>query len=236
MPRHGKKYTKASTAFPKRDAPVQSPDEAVKLVKQNAFAKFDETVEIAVRLGVDPRHADQVVRGTVVLPHGTGKSVRVLVVAQGDKAKEAQDAGADFVGMEFIQKIKDGWLDFDVAVATPDVMGQLGQLGRVLGPRGLMPSPKAGTVTFDVGKAVREIKAGKIEFRVDKTGNLHAPIGKVSFDEQKLAANLEVFMDTVVRAKPSSAKGTYIRSVTVSSTMGPGVRIDPNLYRRVATR
>ena len=236
MPRHGKKYTKASTFFPKRENPVNNPGDAVKLVKENAFAKFDETVEIAVRLGVDPRHADQVVRGTVVLPHGTGKSVRVLVVAQGDKAKEAQDAGADFVGMEFIQKIKDGWLDFDVAVATPDVMGQLGQLGRVLGPRGLMPSPKAGTVTFDVGKAVREIKAGKIEFRVDKTGNLHAPIGKVSFDEQKLAANLEVFMDTVVRAKPSSAKGTYIRSVTVSSTMGPGVRIDPNLYRRVATR
>ncbi|MGH7469073.1 MAG: 50S ribosomal protein L1 [Longimicrobiales bacterium] len=236
MPKHGKKFVKAASIFPRRENPVGSPDEAVRLVKQNAFAKFDETVEIAVRLGVDPRHADQVVRGTVVLPHGTGKSVRVLVVAQGEKAKEAQDAGADFVGPEFIQKIKDGWLDFDVAVATPDMMGQFGQLGRVLGPRGLMPSPKAGTVTFEVAKAVREIKAGKIEFRVDRTGNLHAPIGRVSFDEKKLAENLGVFMDTVVRAKPSASKGTYIRSITVSSTMGPGVRIDPNLYRRVAAR
>jgi large subunit ribosomal protein L1 len=236
MPKHGKKFAKAAAAFPRRENPVGSPDEAVKLVKLNAFAKFDETVEIAVRLGVDPRHADQVVRGTVVLPHGTGKSVRVLVVAQGEKAKEAQEAGADYVGMEFIQKITDGWLDFDVAVATPDVMGQLGKLGRVLGPRGLMPSPKAGTVTFDVAKAVREIKGGKIEFRVDRTGNLHAPIGRVSFDEKKLAENLIAFMDTVVRAKPSASKGTYIRSVTVSSTMGPGVRIDPNLYRRVAAR
>ena len=233
MPKHGKKYSKAATLFPRRENPVQSQDEALKLVKQSAFAKFDETVEVAVRLGVDPRHADQVVRGTVVLPHGTGKSVRVLVIAQGDKVKEAQDAGADFAGPEFVQKIKDGWLDFDVAVATPDMMGQLGQLGRVLGPRGLMPSPKAGTVTMDVAKAVREIKAGKIEFRVDKTGNLHAPIGRVSFDEQKLVENLHAFMDTVVRAKPASAKGTYIRSVTVSSTMGPGVRIDPQLYRRV---
>ncbi|MGQ0562193.1 MAG: 50S ribosomal protein L1 [Gemmatimonadota bacterium] len=236
MPRHGKKYAKACSVFPAKEAPVADPSEAVKLVKEKAFAKFDETVEVAVRLGVDPRHADQVVRGTVVLPHGTGKSVRVLVIAQGDKAKEAEDAGADYVGTEYIQKIKDGWLDFDAIVATPDVMGQLGQLGRVLGPRGLMPSPKAGSVTFDVGKAVREIKAGKIEFRVDKTGNLHAPIGRVSFEEGKLAENLEVFMDTVVRAKPPAAKGTYIKSITVSSTMGPGVRIDPNLYRRVATR
>ena len=236
MPKHGKRFLKAAAAVPRRENPVQAADEAVKLVKQSAFAKFDETVEVAVRLGVDPRHADQVVRGTVVLPHGTGKSVRVLVIAQGDKVKEAEDAGADFVGPEFVQKIKDGWLDFDVAVATPDMMGQLGQLGRVLGPRGLMPSPKAGTVTMDVAKAVREIKAGKIEFRVDKTGNLHAPIGRVSFDEQKLAENLDAFMDTVVRAKPSSSKGTYIRTVTVSSTMGPGVRIDPNLYRRVGAR
>ncbi len=233
MPNHGKKYSKAVTAFPTKEAPVNDPKDAVKLVKEKAFAKFDETVEVAVRLGVDPRHADQVVRGTVVLPHGTGKSVRVLVIAQGEKVKEAEDAGADYVGTEYVQKIKDGWLDFDAIVATPDVMGQLGQLGRVLGPRGLMPSPKAGSVTFEVGKAVREIKAGKIEFRVDKTGNLHAPIGRVSFDEQKLTENLHAFMDTVVRAKPASAKGTYIRSVTVSSTMGPGVRIDPNLYRRV---
>ena len=236
MPRHGKKYAKAFSAFPVKEAPVNDPGEAVKLVKEKAFAKFDETVEVAVRLGVDPRHADQVVRGTVVLPHGTGKTVRVLAIAQGDKAKEAEEAGADFVGTEFIQKIKDGWLDFDAIVATPDVMGQLGQLGRVLGPRGLMPSPKAGTVTFDIGKAIREIKAGKIVFRVDRTGNLHAPIGRVSFDQTKLAENLEAFMDTVVRAKPASSKGTYIKTITVSSTMGPGVRIDPNLYRRVATR
>jgi large subunit ribosomal protein L1 len=236
MPNHGKKYSKAVTAFPTKEAPVNDPKDAVKLVKEKAFAKFDETVEVAVRLGVDPRHADQVVRGTVVLPHGTGKSVRVLVIAQGEKVKEAEDAGADYVGTEYVQKIKDGWLDFDAIVATPDVMGQLGQLGRVLGPRGLMPSPKAGSVTFEVGKAVREIKAGKIEFRVDKTGNLHAPIGRVSFPEDKLAENLDAFMDTVVRAKPAAAKGTYIRTVTVSSTMGPGVRIDPNLYRRVATR
>jgi large subunit ribosomal protein L1 len=160
----------------------------------------------------------------------------VLVLAQGEKVKEGEEAGADFAGLEFVQKIKDGWLDFDVAVATPDVMGQVGQLGRVLGPRGLMPSPKAGTVTFDVGKAVREIKAGKIEFRVDKTGNVHAPIGRVSFDLDRLQANLDAFMETVVRAKPSASRGTYIRSVTVSSTMGPGIRIDPNLYRRVAAR
>jgi len=236
MPKHGKKYGKAAATMPRRDTPVADAGEALKLVKENAFAKFDETVEVAVRLGVDPRHADQVVRGTVVLPHGTGKSVRVLAIAQGDKAREAEEAGADYVGMDFIQKIKDGWLDFDVIVATPDVMGQLGQLGRVLGPRGLMPSPKAGTVTMDVGRAVKEIKAGKIEFRVDRTGNLHAPIGRVSFDPAKLAENLDAFMDTVVRAKPSASKGTYIKSVTVSSTMGPGVRIDPNLYRRVGAR
>ncbi len=236
MPNHGKKYAKAVSAFPSKEAPVADPKDAVKLVKEKAFAKFDETVEVAVRLGVDPRHADQVVRGTVVLPHGTGKSVRVLVIAQGEKVKEAEEAGADYAGIEDVQKLKDGWLDFDAIVATPDVMGQLGQLGRVLGPRGLMPSPKAGTVTFDVARAVREIKAGKIEFRVDRTGNLHAPIGRVSFSEDKLAENLDAFMDTVVRAKPAAAKGTYIKTVTVSSTMGPGVRIDPNLYRRVATR
>jgi len=237
MSRHGKRYLKAAALVaPRRATPVEDPGAALQLVKEQATAKFDESVEIAVRLGVDPRHADQVVRGTVVLPHGTGKTVRVLVLCQGDKVREAQDAGADFVGLEFVQKIKDGWLDFDVAVATPDVMGQVGQLGRVLGPRGLMPSPKAGTVTFDVAKAVSEIKAGKIEFRVDKTGNLHAAIGRASFPVDKLAANLAVFMDTVVRAKPSSSKGTYIKTVTVSSTMGPGVRIDPNLYRRAGAR
>jgi large subunit ribosomal protein L1 len=172
-----------------------------------------------------------VVRGTVVLPHGTGKSVRVLVVAQGDKAKEAEAAGADFVGTEFIQKLKDGWLECDVIVATPDVMGQLGALGRILGPRGLMPNPKAGTVTMDVARAVREIKAGKIEFRVDKTGNVHAPIGKVSFAADQLRDNLAAFLDTIVKAKPSAAKGTYLRSATISSTMGPGVRLDTSGYR-----
>jgi large subunit ribosomal protein L1 len=236
MPRHGKQYLNAAGKVPARATPVEDPAEAVRAVKQAAFAKFDESVEVAVRLGVDPRHADQIVRGTVVLPHGTGKSARVLVLAQGEKVREAEEAGADFVGLEYVAKIKEGWTDFDVAVATPDVMGQVGQLGRILGPRGLMPSPKAGTVTFDVAKAVREIKAGKIEFRVDRTGNLHAPIGRVSFTPEALAANLEAFMDTVVRAKPSAAKGTYIRTVTVSSTMGPGVRIDPNLYRRVGAR
>jgi large subunit ribosomal protein L1 len=231
MPRRGKKYEKANAGI-KRDILLDEPSTALKIVKDSAFAKFDESVEIAVRLGVDPRHADQVVRGTCVLPHGTGKTIRVLVLAQGEKVMEAEEAGADYVGLDYVQKIKDGWLDFDVAVATPDVMGQVGQLGRVLGPRGLMPSPKAGTVTFDVGKAVSEIKAGKIEFRVDKTGNLHAAIGRVSFEVDKLTANYDAFMDTVVRARPSAAKGIYIRSVTVSSTMGPGVRIDPNLYRR----
>jgi large subunit ribosomal protein L1 len=236
MPKHGKKYLKAAALAPRRETPAETSTEAIEIVKNASFAKFDESVEVAVRLGVDPRHADQVVRGTVVLPHGTGKHVRVLVLAQGDRIREAQEAGADFAGLEYVQKIKDGWLDFDVAVATPDVMGQVGQLGRVLGPRGLMPSPKAGTVTFEVARAVREIKAGKIEFRVDKTGNLHAPIGRVSFTVDRLHANLEAFMETVVRAKPAASKGTYIKSVTVSSTMGPGVRIDPNLYRRVGAR
>lgn len=204
----------------------------MKLVKELASAKFDESVDISVRLGVDPRKADQLVRGTVVLPHGTGKSVRVLVIAQGEKEAEAKEAGADFVGVEFVEKIQEGWLDFDVCVATPDLMGKVGPLGRMLGPRGLMPTPKAGTVTFDVARAVSEIKAGKIEFRVDKMGNVHAPIGKASFSEDQLSENLVAFMDQIVRAKPSAAKGTYMKSVTVSSTMGPGVSIDPNLYRR----
>ena len=205
--------------------------EACELVKAASFAKFNETVDAAVRLGVDPRHADQVVRGTVVLPHGTGKSVRVLVVAQGDRAKEAEAAGADFVGVEFIQKLKDGWLECDVIVATPDMMGQLGALGRILGPRGLMPNPKAGTVTMDVTKAVREIKAGKIEFRVDKTGNVHAPIGKVSFSAVQLTENLAAFLDTILKARPAAAKGTYLRTATISSTMGPGIRLDTSGYR-----
>ena len=230
MPKHGKKFREAVSRVPEGE--THQPADAVGLVKDLSFAKFDETVEVAVRLGVDPRHADQIVRGTVVLPHGTGKTARVLVIAQGDKAREAEEAGADFVGVEYVQKIKDGWLDFDVAVATPDLMGQVGQLGRVLGPRGLMPTPKAGTVTFDVARAVREIKAGKIEFRVDKTGNVHAPIGKVSFTGEQLSENLGAFMENILRAKPSAAKGQYVRTVTVASTMGPGVPVDANLYRR----
>ena len=230
MPKHGKKYRSAREKVP---AGVSfAPSEAVQLVKDLAYASFDESVEVATRLSVDPRKADQIVRGTVVLPHGTGKTSRVLVIAQGENEKEAQDAGADFVGADYVEKIQEGWLDFDVMVVTPDMMGKVGPLGRVLGPRGLMPTPKAGTVTFDVAKAVSEIKAGKIEFRVDKTGNVHAPIGRVSFEPQQLAENLGAFMDQIVRAKPSAAKGTYVRSVTVSSTMGPGVAIDPNLYRK----
>ena len=229
MPATGKKFREAVAKVDR--AREYTVEEAVSLVKSAAFAKFDETVDVAVRLGVDPRHADQVVRGTVVLPHGTGKPVRVLVIAQGDRAREAEAAGADFVGVEYIQKLKDGWLDTDVIVATPDVMGQLGTLGRVLGPRGLMPNPKAGTVTLDVAKAVREIKAGKIEFRVDKTGNVHAPVGKVSFSGDQLQENVRAFMDTIVRAKPAAAKGTYVRSATLSSTMGPGVRLETAGYR-----
>ena len=229
MPAAGKKYRAALAKV--ESGQMYSVEQAVSLVKQTAYTKFDGTVDVAVRLGVDPRHADQVVRGTVVLPHGTGKSVKVLVIAQGDRAKEAEAAGADFVGVEYLQKLKEGWLECDVIVATPDVMGQLGALGRILGPRGLMPNPKAGTVTMDVTRAVKEIKAGKIEFRVDKTGNLHAPIGKVSFSEDQLAGNLHAFMDTVMKAKPSAAKGTYIRSATVSGTMGPGIKLDTAGYR-----
>jgi large subunit ribosomal protein L1 len=229
MHTHGKKYTAAAK---NRDiTATYQPRQALEIVKKSAFAKFDETVEVAVRLGVDPRHADQVVRGTVVLPAGTGKSVRVLVIAQGDRAREAQEAGADFVGTEYIQKIKDGWLDFDVLIATPDQMGQLGQLGRVLGPRGLMPNPKAGTVTMNVANAVRETKAGKIEFRVDKSGNVHAAIGKVSFGVEALETNFAAFMDQIVRSKPAAAKGVYVKTVCVSSTMGPGVTIDTTPYR-----
>lgn len=211
-----------------------TPADAVALVKDLAFAKFDETVDVATALNVDPRKADQIVRGTVVLPHGTGKSVRVLVIAQGEKEKEATEAGADFVGLEYVDKIQQGWLDFDVCVATPDVMGKVGPLGRILGPRSLMPTPKGGTVTFDVQRAVSEIKAGKIEYRVDKSGNVHAPIGRVSFSAEQLDENLGALMDSIVRAKPAASKGTYVKSVTVSSTMGPGVPVDPNLFRRGA--
>jgi large subunit ribosomal protein L1 len=227
---HGKKYR---TAEKNRDvAASYAPKQALEIVKSSAFAKFDETVEVAVRLGVDPKHADQVVRGTVVLPAGTGKSVRVLVIATGDKAKEAESAGANFVGADdMVAKIKEGWLDFDVLIATPDQMGKLGQLGRVLGPRGLMPNPKAGTVTMDVTRAVRETKAGKIEVRVDKAGNVQAAIGKVSFPIESLETNFNAFIDQIVRSKPSSSKGVYVRNISVSSTMGPGVKVDPNPYR-----
>jgi large subunit ribosomal protein L1 len=229
MREHGKKY-RAAAERRQLDTQYQA-RQALDLVKGGAFAKFDETVEVAVRLGVDPRHADPVVRGTVVLPAGTGKSVRVLVIAAGDKAREAESAGADYVGVEYVQRIKDGWLDFDVMIATPDQMGQVGQLGRVLGPRGLMPNPKAGTVTFDLARAVRETKAGKIEFRVDKGGNVHAPIGKVSFPLESLETNFSALMDQIVRSKPAAAKGVYVRNVSVSSTMGPGVAVDTTPYR-----
>ncbi|HVZ50094.1 MAG TPA: 50S ribosomal protein L1 [Gemmatimonadaceae bacterium] len=229
MRTHGKKYRKAAEG---RDiAASYQARAALELVKRAAFAKFDETVDVAVRLGVDPKHADQAIRGTVVLPAGTGKTVRVLVIAVGDKAKEAEAAGADYVGAEFIPKIKDGWTDFDVMIATPDQMGQVGQLGRILGPRGLMPNPKAGTVTMNVGQAVKETKAGKIEFRVDKAGIVHAAIGKVSFPVESLETNFTALMDTIVRAKPSATKGVYVRTVAVSSTMGPGVRVDTTPYR-----
>jgi large subunit ribosomal protein L1 len=229
MKTHGKKYKAAAE---KRNPETRyQARQAIELVKSTAFAKFDETVEIAVRLGVDPKHADQAVRGTVVLPAGTGKSVRVLVIAAGDKAREAEQAGADYVGNEYIAKIKENWLDFDVLIATPDQMGQLGALGRILGPRGLMPNPKAGTVTFDVARAVRETKAGKIEYRVDKAGNVHAAIGKVSFAPEALEQNFTAFMDQIVRSKPTTSKGVYIRNVAISSSMGPGVNIDITAYR-----
>ncbi|MCF8566021.1 50S ribosomal protein L1 [Alicyclobacillus tolerans] len=201
--------------------------EAIDLVKQLASAKFDETVEAAIRLGVDPKKQDQQVRGAVVLPHGTGKTARVLVFAKGDKAKEAEAAGADFVGDDdMIQKVSQGWFDFDVVVATPDMMGSVGRLGRILGPKGLMPNPKTGTVTFDVARAISEIKAGKIEYRLDKAGNVHAPIGKASFDAEQLLANFYTLMDALQKAKPAAAKGTYFRNVALSSTMGPGVRVN----------
>ena len=224
---HGKKY-RAAAELAAKAGPVQNLAEAVKLVKQTARAKFDETIVVSSHLGVDPRHSDQLVRGTVVLPHGTGRSLRVLVLCRGDKIKEAEEAGADFAGSdEFVKKIQDGWLDVDAIVATPDLMGEVGKLGRVLGPRGLMPNPKSGTVTFDVAKAVRELKAGKIEFRVDKGSNVHAPVGKASFSEEKLLENTAMFLRELVRARPAATKGTYIKSLTLSATMGPGITLDP---------
>jgi large subunit ribosomal protein L1 len=224
--KHGKKYQEAEKLVEK--GKLYDPAEAVALAKKTATAKFDETIELAVKLGVDPRHADQQLRGAVVLPHGTGKTSKVVVFAKGEKAKEAEAAGADVVGAEdLIEKIQGGWLDFDVAVATPDMMGLVGKLGRILGPKGLMPNPKTGTVTFDVAKAIAEIKAGKVEYRTDKFGNIHVPIGKASFTEEALLENLGTIMDILLRAKPASAKGQYVRSVALSSTMGPGIKINP---------
>lgn len=207
-------------------------EEAVNALLEMPAVGFEETVDLAARLGVDPKHADQIVRGTVVLPHGTGRSVHVTVVAQGEKQREAEEAGADLVGgQDVVEKIQDGWLETDVIISTPDMMGEVGKLGRVLGPRGLMPNPKSGTVTFDVGKAIQDVKAGKIEFRTDKTGNIHVPIGRRSFSSEQLVENIEGFMETIVNAKPSSSKGQYVRSVTISSTMSPGISIDVNLFR-----
>ena len=223
--KRGKKYQDSAKLID--NLKQYDPEEAIALVKQTAKAKFNETVEISVRLGVDPRHADQQVRGTVVLPHGTGKTLTVLVIAKGPKADEAKAAGADFVGAEdMIAKIQGGWFGFDVCVATPDMMGLVGRLGRVLGPKGLMPNPKTGTVTMDLTKAVADIKAGKVEYRVDKTSIIHCPIGKASFEDDKLNENLKVLMEAIIKAKPATAKGTYIRSAVLSSTMGPGVKLN----------
>ncbi len=225
MPKHGKKYQKASEATNAQEK--YGVEEAVEKSLANAFAKFDETVDVALKLGVDPKYSDQMVRGAVTLPHGLGKEVRVAVFAKGEKQAEAKAAGADYVGAEdLVQKIKDGWLEFDAAVATPDVMALVGQIGRVLGPRGLMPNAKTGSVTFDVAKAVNELKAGRVDYKVDKAGVVHAPLGKVSFGPEKIRGNLKAFLDAVNRAKPSGAKGTYMQSMAVSTTMGPGVKVD----------
>jgi large subunit ribosomal protein L1 len=224
MAKHGKKYLAARQQVPDKPHPLA---DAVPLLQKVKYTKFDETVDLSLRLGVDPKHADQMVRGTVVLPHGLGKSKRVLAIAGGEKQKEAQEAGADVVGgEEMVEKIQGGFMDFDAVVATPDMMRAVGRLGKVLGPRGLMPNPKTGTVTFDIGKAVKEIKAGKVEFRVDKTGIIHAPIGKSSFPSDHLIANAQALIESVVKAKPAAAKGKYLKSVTLSSTMGPGIVID----------
>ena len=227
MAKRGKKYLEAAKKV--ESSKAYSADEAVALVKETSTVKFDASVEVAFRLGVDPKKADQAIRGAVVLPHGTGKVQRVLVFAKGEKAKEAEAAGADYVGdSDMINKIQQGWFDFDVIVATPDMMAEVGKLGRVLGPKCLMPNPKTGTVTFDVAKAVNEIKAGKVEYRVDKAGNIHVPIGKVSFEAAKLKENLAVIYDTMLKVKPAAAKGTYVKNVTVTSTMGPGIKVDPS--------
>lgn len=230
MPKRGKKYTesKSNVDTLKRHDVTEAVETAIK----SSFAKFDETIDVAVRLGVDPRHADQMVRGTVVLPNGLGKEVKVLVFAKGEKETEAKDAGADFVGNDdMVKKIQEGWFGFDKCVATPDMMGTVGKIGKLLGPRGLMPNAKTGTVTADVAKAIEELKAGKIDFRVEKAGIVHAPMGKVSFGVEKIVQNLAAFLETIMRLKPSSSKGTYVKTIAVSTTMGPGIKIDPNLVR-----
>ena len=229
---HGKKYLEAAKLV-ERDR-VYSPQEAASLAKETSFVSFDSTLEAHLRLGVDPRHADQMVRGTVVLPHGVGKTVRVIVFAQGEKAQEALRAGADEVGAEdLVKRIEAGWLEFDVALATPDLMGQVGKLGRILGRRGLMPNPKSGTITFDLDRAIREVKAGRVEFKVDKTGIIHVPFGKASFESTQLVENLATLIDAINRAKPAAVKGTYFRNLTIATTMGPGIRVDvPGLLAR----
>ncbi|MBO5752075.1 MAG: 50S ribosomal protein L1 [Proteobacteria bacterium] len=229
MPTRGKKY-KESIQKVDRQKRYDNINEALDLVKAITTTKFDASVDVAVRLGVDPRHADQMVRGAVVLPHGIGKTVRVVVFASGEKEKEAREAGADFVGADdLVQKIQEGWLDFDKAIATPDMMGKVGRLGRVLGPRGLMPNPKVGTVTMDIARAVKETKAGRVEFRVERAGIIHAPIGRVSFDTDKLVDNFHALMETLIKLKPAATKGTYVKSITLSSTMSPGVKLDNTL-------
>jgi len=231
---YGKKHNEASKAIDSDR--LYPPDEAVILARQSSTAKFDETVEAHVRLGVDPRHADQMVRSSVLLPHGTGKVRRIAVFATGEKAKEALDAGADLVGGEdLVKKVQNGEIDFEVALATPDLMGQVGRLGKILGPRGMMPNPKSGTVTFDIGKAVKDVQGGRVEFRVDRFGIVHVPVGKASFDDDKLRENFAALMEAIVRAKPTAAKGTYVRTVTLASTMGPGVHVDPAAAARLST-
>jgi len=234
MRKTGRKFAAAKAQVAER---AYTLEEAIPLVQKVKFAKFDETVELAVRLGVDPKHADQMVRGTVVLPHGLGKTKRVLAIAGGEKQKEAQEAGADVVGgEEIVEKIQGGWMDFEAVVATPDMMKAVGRLGKILGPRGLMPNPKTGTVTFEIAKAVKEIKAGKVEFRVDKTGIVHVPVGKTSFPSPSLLANAQALVDSIVKAKPAASKGRYLRSITLCSTMGPAVRIDPGAVEAATKR
>ncbi|KPK85075.1 MAG: 50S ribosomal protein L1 [Deltaproteobacteria bacterium SM23_61] len=233
MNRRGKKYEEAKKRVDRNKR--YDLEAGIQILKETARAKFDESVDMAIRLGVNPKHSDQMVRGTVALPHGVGKEVRVLVFAKGEKEKEARDAGADFVGADdLLEKITGGWTDFDKAIATPDMMGTVGKLGKILGPRGLMPNPKVGTVTFDVGRAVKELKAGRVEFKVEKTGIVHTTVGKASFAPQQLKENVLALMEVIIRAKPASSKGTYLKSVAISTTMGPGIKLDPNDLRVVA--